>query len=197
MKIQALSTQLAVSVLFFVGCRSGAAEHAATHQVNRPPQWHTVAMPATTNHPSIHWYAKSNPIWWLGNADDTTPPSWYEPGNSLRTVMWYVRNPFHNFDYYIIGVADKNTHRSGRYPALVGNPDCGWNFAVTRWKFLYFPFVDYKSKSNRFEFYFGWREKGDFGIKATYRRHPIDVPLPKPQKENGAPPMDEVSLNAP
>ena len=134
------------------------------------PKWHTVAMPREANVPVIHWYNKINPVWWVGNAEEPVPPAWYEPSNSLRTVKWYFRNPFTNLSYYVIGVADKDTVRSGRYPTQVGNPKGGWNFAVTRRRILYLPFMDYKNR--RMEFYFGWRERGNFGIKMVFHSPP-------------------------
>ena len=53
---------------------------------------------------------KLNPIWLLLNSDDPRPPIWYQPKrlNWLRTIMWYARNPFHNLQFYVIGVADRN-----------------------------------------------------------------------------------------
>ncbi len=136
----------------------------------------TILMRAWTNQPPFTWSQKINPVWWWGNSDDPVPPFWYEPGNSHRNRDWFFRNPMSNFCNYVIGVADKDTHRSGLYPKLVGNPNGGWNFTVTRWKFLFFPFVDYKARSVHFEFYFGWRERGNFGI-ACRSNH--SDPLPR------------------
>ncbi len=82
--------------------------------------------------------------------------------------MWYMRNPFANFSNYVIGVADKQTARSGVYPTVNGNPNGGWNFAVTRRRIVYLPFIDYKR--HRFEFYFGWRARGNFGMKLNFRQ---------------------------
>lgn len=140
---------------------------------NQEPAWHSVAMPRKASVPVIHWYDKINPVWWFGNAEEPVPPAWYEPTNSLRTAKWHFRNPFTNFTYYVIGVADKDTVRSGRYPTLVGNPNGGWNFAVTRRRIVYLPFWDYKS--SHMEFYFGWRERGNFGIKLVFHHPPEPV----------------------
>jgi hypothetical protein len=134
------------------------------------PKWHSVVMLPKTNEPPIHWYNKINPVWWFGNLEEPTPPSWYEPTNSMRKVKWYFRNPFTNLSYYVIGVADKPTVRSGRYPTLVGNPHGGWNFAVTRRRIVFLPFVDYKNR--HLELYFGWRERGNFGMKLNFHHPP-------------------------
>jgi hypothetical protein len=134
-----------------------------------------------TNLPPIHFYNKLNPVWWLGNAEEPRPPAWYRPDGSCRTFMWYMRNPFVNFSYYVIGVADKKSVRSGVYPTVNGNPNGGWNFAVTRRRIVYLPFIDYKR--HRFEFYFGWRERGNFGMKLNFRQKLPAPPPPPPEPE--------------
>ncbi|HTK33405.1 MAG TPA: hypothetical protein VL335_02575 [Candidatus Paceibacterota bacterium] len=159
-----ISLFLLVTALCFTGCSTvSASKHLSVADTNATPRWHTVFVPAKTNHPPIHWYNKINPVWWAGNIDEPVAPSWYEPSNSMRNLKWHMRNPFSNFANYVIGVADKDTHRSGRYPTSVGNPNNGWNFAVTRRRILFLPFWDYKSPHGRWEFYFGWRERGNFG----------------------------------
>lgn len=127
-------------------------------------------MPRKADLPPIHWYDKINPVWWFGNVDEPVPPAWYEPTNSLRTLKWHGRNPFSNFSSYVIGVADKDTMRYGRYPDQIGNPRGGWNFALTRRRILLLPFWDYKNL--RMEFYLGWRERGNFGVKLNFHRSP-------------------------
>ena len=128
--------------------------------------------------PEIHVWQKFNPIWWFENSDEPVPPAWYLPGDPHRITKWHFRNPFHNFDFYVIGVADKKTVRSGRYPGMIANPHGGWNFSVTRRKIILLPFFDYHR--GRFEFYFGWRTHGNFGIKFNFSS-PIENQKPKPQ----------------
>ena len=111
---------------------------------------------------------KLNLIWWFGNADDPEPPENYRPGKPLRKFFWYCRNPFHNFDHYVIGISDKPFTRIGPYPNRMQNPNGGWNWAVCRYSWLQLPFVDYQR--GRFEFYFGWRTGGNFGIKLNFTR---------------------------
>lgn len=126
-------------------------------------------MEQRTNLPPIHFYNKINPVWWFGNADEPHAPAWYRPDRCCRDFLWHLRNPFSNFSNYVIGVADKQTVRYGFYPDENGNPNGGWNFAVTRRRIVYLPFVDYKH--DRFEFYFGWRERGNFGAKLNFRQN--------------------------
>ena len=79
-----------------------------------------------------------------------------------------MRNPFHNFDFYVTGIADKSSTRIGPFPRQLANPNGGWNWAVCRYKWVRLPFVDYQR--GRFEFYCGWRTAGNFGFKLNYQR---------------------------
>ncbi len=169
----------AVGVARAGGHREGIDRHISDpatclfYTTNQAPDWHGVAMPCKPGQPVIHWYDKCNPVWWFGNNDDPVPPDWYEPGNPHRKRDWFFRNPLTNFTYYVIGVADKDTVRYGRYPELVGNPQGGWNFAITRRRVVLLPFMDYKN--SRMEFYLGWRERGNFGAKLVFHSPPEKV----------------------
>jgi hypothetical protein len=105
----------------------------------------------------------------FGNDDDWPPPDWYMPGKSMwkRKFMWLLRNPLHNFTFYVIGIADKEFTTTGRFPNDVFNPAGGWNWFVCEYKGMGLPFISYMGKS--IKFYIGWREKGNFGIKLTRR----------------------------
>jgi hypothetical protein len=141
-----------------------------------------------TNTPTIHFYNRLNPIWWLGNADEPRPPEWYRPNARTRTFTWYLRNPFSNFSKYVIGIQDKKSIRSGKYPDKNGNPHGGWNFAVSRRHILILPFIDFKH--GRFEFYSGWRERGNFGMKLNLWQR---LPAPNPQNKSADQPADTPS----
>jgi len=125
-----------------------------------------------------------NPVWWFGNADEPVAPDWYRSGKRGRNFMWHLRNPCHNFDFYVIGVADKPFRRGGRYPEAVSNPHGGWNWAVCRYKWLRFPFIAYDRR--RFHFYCGWRERGNFGIKLNFSRGKESSPR-KPEQPPAQP----------
>jgi hypothetical protein len=129
-------------------------------------QWHSVIYPPHPLTKPVRWYNRLNPIWWFGNRNEPEPPDWYRPNGSFRTLTWYCRNPMANFTWYVIGVADKETVRAGKYPDRITRPGGGWNFAVTKWKWLRFPFVAYSHKS--FVFYLGWRERGNFGAALRF-----------------------------
>ena len=113
---------------------------------------------------------KWNPLWWLGNADDPAPPEWYRPDARGRVVTWQLRNPLHNFTFYVIGVADKPFTRTGKFPEAVFAPDGGWNWAMTRHRWVRLPFVSYNGTGGRF--YLGWRERGNFGGKGNFGKIP-------------------------
>ena len=115
---------------------------------------------------NISWKNKVNPLWWFGNIDEPAPPKNYKPLNANRSFHYVLRNPFHNFHFYVIGIADKNFVRLGRCPASVFNPHDGWNWAVSQYKWLWLPFISYKR--GNFKFYIGWREHGNFGIKLNF-----------------------------
>ena len=125
----------------------------------------TITRPAKILTPPIRATQKWNPLWWFGNADDPQPPGWYRRGDPHRESRWRMRNPLHNFTYYVIGVADKNVTRTGKFPAHVFAPGGGWNWAFTRARLLPLPFVSFDGKF--FRTYLGWRESGNFGGKVN------------------------------
>lgn len=93
----------------------------------------------------------------FGNDDDPYPPIWFMPNKPqwLRTVMWYIRNPLHNFFWHVIGFKDKPLDYT-----QIWNTKQKWNLVL--------PFFSYRGK--RWEFYIGWRpDSKAFGI--AFRRH--------------------------
>ena len=125
-----------------------------------------------TNHTHIPTLWKFNPVWWFKNYDNPEPPDWMWPGDPHRHFKWYLRNPLNNFTFYVIGIADKTFVRVGKYPARVFAPDGGWNWSVCRHKCLRLPFVSYQN--GRFEFYLGWRNRGNFGFTFRFLKPKAD-----------------------
>lgn len=152
-------------------------------------RWHTIQVkPRDDLHlAKIHLYDKLNPVWWLKNRDDPRPPDWYKPNDKHRNLKWGFRNPMHNFMFYVIGVADKKFARSGRFPEKTSDPRGGWDFEGARYKFIWLPFVSYHRP--KFDFYFGWRDRGNFGIK--FNINPDRKPKPKTE------PVVETKTNTP
>jgi hypothetical protein len=169
---------LVAGILLSINCIARAdaplPSVSANTKTNANIGWHSIPMHGRTNPPPIHFYNKINPVWWFGNVDDPIPPDWYRPGEKNRNFLWYFRNPLTNFSNYVIGVGDKDTVRSGFYPDRTSNPHGGWSFAVTRRRIVFLPFVDYKRGS--FEFYFGWRLHGNFGVKLNFNQAPRHGP---------------------
>jgi hypothetical protein len=128
-----------------------------------PARWHSITVQPPAGSPEIHFYNKINPVWWFGNADNPDPPEDYLPDKKFRRLKWRFRNSFHNFTFYVIGIADKTFVRSGRYPQHVFNPHGGWNIAVCKYKLVPLPFLAYRG--GKWDAYFGWRNRGNFGVK--------------------------------
>lgn len=101
---------------------------------------------------------KLNPSWWIKNDDNPIPPDnlWSCKPQWIRKILWFLRNPFHNFTFYVIGMADKPELRICNE---VFNNFGKWNIIL--------PFISYNGK--KVFWYFGWRERGNFGIKFCIR----------------------------
>lgn len=105
-------------------------------------------------------------LWCVFGNDEDGPsgPSSFLPGRPewIRRVAWWVRNPFHNFTFHVIGVPAPFAS-VGDFPNDVFAPGGGWN-RCTRIgaNGRRYPFVSY---AGRVKFYVGWRERGNFGIK--------------------------------
>ena len=111
------------------------------------------------------WYLKINPYWWFMNDDVPTAPGWFFPkrGRVYRKLKWLLRNPLHNFTWYVIGLSGLEYGVRGKFPHLVFRK--GWNFSVIEYGLIQLPFVSYLG---RVKFYIGWRpDSGAFGFKIT------------------------------
>jgi hypothetical protein len=137
----------------------------------------------------IYWFDLPHWLSWalLGNDDDglfgEAPSAQYKleccPNTNLA-LNWALRNPLHNFTFYVIGSA--NCHNDAltilklscpsteilcyRHTAktVFADKDSSFYLALHKLK----PFISIRlkhSNSRRTDFYFGWRERGNFGIK--------------------------------
>jgi hypothetical protein len=88
---------------------SAMADTPASEQslTNASSHWHTVSIEPGPDHPTIRTRDKFNPLWWFKNADDPLTPESYRPKDKHRQLKWRLRNPLHNFTFYVVGVADK------------------------------------------------------------------------------------------
>jgi len=141
-----------------------------------PHKWTIVTRSPGTNQPAIRLRDKWNPFWWFGNVDEPIAPDWYRPGKADRNFRYHLRNPCHNFFCYVIGISDKKFRRAGKYPNDNFSPRGGWNAAASNYKYpcLWLPFISYEHRG--FQFYLGWRNGGNFGIKLRYSK-----PMPESQ----------------
>ncbi len=120
-----------------------------------------------------HWY------WWLMSGDDYTAPEInngevYLPSvqnQTLRNVLWWLRNPIGNFVGYVVGVQGKDRTVTGPKPVLAvtwadtNPPQRGWKWAITNGWLM---FVSYYGIC---EFYLGWRpHDGALGFKLINAR---------------------------
>lgn len=135
----------------------------------------------------IVWYDVGHWGTWafLGNDDDgifgEEPTAKFDTSYQVglpRALLWKVRNPFHNFTFYVIGNAqfrnpeitllelssngfllfDYDDERRTVFPG----DGSGFFFGFHGYK----PFISLKLDYGRvFKFYFGWRPRGNFGVK--------------------------------
>ncbi len=158
-------------------------------QMKRPvdtnlPPLHTVTEIPGPDTPKIHFYDKLNPVWWVENANEPVPPAWYLPDDKHRALKWHFRNPFHNFDFYVIGVADREFTRSGHYPEKNSDPHGGWDFEMERRRIALLPYVS--CERSWMTFYFGWRESGAFGLELRFHHQKPSSPTTKNGNSNGS-----------
>ena len=155
-------------------------QSAATH-------WLYHIIPRHRN--QIQWYDLGHWLTWalLGNDDvgifaEAHLPL-FEPKLSVgivKALSWMVRNPFHNFCYYVIGSADYQNDEltvlkinRKQFIFLKYNPIANTVFGG-RYSSFYLGFhrgkpllslrIAYGLKWKS-DFYIGWRDKGNFGIK--------------------------------
>jgi hypothetical protein len=130
-------------------------------------------------------WKKLNPLWWFGNDHEPWPPDWYVEKHQVgrpywwKVVMWYARNPLHNFGRYVLGLVDRDFAVEGEAPVMCTHYNehpsyAGREAEAPRWKRhaiiagrCRLPFVSYDSPSWRF--YAGWQHTGFFGFK-WYRK---------------------------
>ena len=128
---------------------------------------------------SIPLYKKLNPLWWFGNEDDgwcgekDKGMRWWLTKNCSGkctiscAVKWFIRNPMHNFVFYVIGFADHEIENKTFWPS----PPHKILFTMRRVKgtIIKLPFFAFRCK--KWEGYIGWRERGNFGIALRKRNY--------------------------
>lgn len=138
----------------------------------------------------IPWWALSHWCTWafLGNDDDGLFGEGHhalywkasEPSSCKKALLWFLRNPLHNFTFYVIGsawtensevtlvkiAADQSEFftYSPRAKTIFFSENSSLFIGLHGWK----PFISLRilySNQARGDFFVGWRERGNFGIK--------------------------------
>lgn len=97
-----------------------------------------------------------------------------------QALCWQIRNPFHNFCFYVIGTADKQNDEfvfiklSKKECCFLKYQEIATTVFADKDSSFFFglhgnkPFISLRIrylKNQKFDFYLGWRERGNFGIK--------------------------------
>ena len=117
----------------------------------------------------IKFWKKLSPFWWFGNEDD----GWHgddkwragREKTLLLALIWFFRNPMHNFTFYVIGISDyPRTFYSNK---LWGKAD-GFSFHYTPTPVLNIPLPMVAYVGKKIGWYIGWRPYGSFGISLNF-----------------------------
>lgn len=185
MKTLLIKCKLIVIVLFILnGC---APYKVPTESFKAVP--HPLYKTIPRHRSQIQWYDGLHWTTWalFGNDDGglfgENHPHPYKPkqeANGFKALQWGFRNPLHNFCHYVIGTAYCQNSEfllfelsHERIAFLTYKPNAtriyaskgtGFYAALHGWK----PFISLRvrySESKKGEIYFGWRNRGNFGIK--------------------------------
>lgn len=152
----------------------------------------------------IRWYDFGHWLTWMffGNDDEgifaeaqTAHFKLYEPVSFHKALSWTFRNPMHNFCFYVIGSA----HRQNSEFTVLSATSEEWKFfqylpqgdtvfAGDKTSFYFGfhsgkPFISLRLSYTpcwQSDFYFGWRSRGNFGIKFLPFHH-IGFSNPSPE----------------
>lgn len=138
----------------------------------------------------IYWYDVGHWLTWaaFGNDDDgifgEEKTAFYKmdkPPSLAKAFQWALRNPFHNFCFYVIGSAHRPNSEwilislsETKCESLTYHPLAKQNFSAHDESGLLLalhggkPFISFRfchSNGRKSEFYLGWRERGNFGAK--------------------------------
>ncbi len=137
----------------------------------------------------IYWYDIGHWMPWMlfGNDDDgifgeerSAHFQLDKPNNGMKALAWGVRNPLHNFCFYVIGSAYTCNSEftilnisSKHMSLLTYSPVATTVFADKRSSFYlglhgWKPFISLRltyGPCYKSEFYIGWRCRGNFGLK--------------------------------
>lgn len=172
------------------------------YQRRREALSHWIYTVVPRHNSQIYWFDLPHWFTWalLGNDDDglfgEEPTADYKPEQAIsgwKAARWAVRNPFHNLFFYVIGQAYRDpagfvilSLSEEGVDFLDYRPKGGEVFAGSGGSSFYFglhgflPFLSFRVNHVRqTNFYLGWRERGNFGLKAQlakkYKRKPAPL----------------------
>lgn len=108
------------------------------------------------------------PIWALfGNDEDGiygAGTNWNPDGEKTvgRAIRWWFRNPAHNLTHHVIGIYGEPFESIVLYENVPG-----WSKSIRALKGKRYPYWNYQGRG--FQFYYGWRKSGAFGIALRRR----------------------------
>lgn len=133
----------------------------------------------------VHWYDMPRWVHWslLGNDDDGIFGEGQRVPYSTNIhagtfVRWSIRNSLHNFSFYVVGSAQWRRHYHAVLFSVSGggvrifstgekkvfDSDNSFKIAFNDFKpFIGFQFAHFKNRV--FQFYVGWRDRGNLGFK--------------------------------
>jgi hypothetical protein len=184
--------------------RKRSGEHAAHYaQVEKRALEHPFYRGIPRHRRQVRWYDLPRWIHWglLGNDDNgifgESQRIPYSTNIHTGTfICWSTRNPLHNFSFYVVGSAHWKRHyhavlfsiAHGRVRAFargerkVFDSDNSFKMAFNDFRpFIALQFSHFGNR--RFQFYVGWRERGNLGFK--FRPWAIrrpDPPAPPDEK---------------
>lgn len=187
-KLQLLRLVSLLLIMTLAGC---APYKIPTNELCEESSVHWLYNYIPRHRSQIAWYDAGHWIMWglLGNDDDGIfgegLKAHYEPEKppSLGKAMkWQIRNPLHNFCFYVIGSANRENseftllkvtpfdfqlcHYEPTAHTVFPSKNSCFYLALHGGK----PFISFRLRwtpTTTTDFYFGWRERGNFGIKAT------------------------------
>lgn len=113
----------------------------------------------------------------LGNWNEPLPYPEHRKVEAEQSILppsiwWLIRNPFHNFCHYWVGITPLGNRYEWLEPELngweriVGPNDKKWQYSYWKKGNIKLPFWNYEG--NSWQFYIGWLSRGNFGI--AFRR---------------------------
>ncbi len=185
-KLQLLILVSALQFLFFSGC---ASYKINTSDLPVPSECHWLYDYIPRHRSQLVWYDLGHWFLWglFGNDDDGIfgegPQAHYciaDPPSLKKALKWQGRNPLHNFCFYVIGSANRENseltlleitpchlllfkYEPIAHTVFPSKNSCFYLGLHGCKPFISFRFRWCQTRSS--DFYIGWRERGNFGIK--------------------------------